>query len=614
MSADSIVSSVTGTVAGYVSQVGGAVSSLVSEMHPSITRVQFTPGHMEGLDELAAVTTGLRTEAERIKALANDLLGKLPSVDSVGAAPTTPDVQLPAAPVIGSSPVQAPTFAGISLANAPDMPALDMPVVPSISVPDIPAAPAIAVPSAPALDNNIALPPPPVVQLPDFDAVFKPPFELKPLAVDLSRLQPEADAEWVSTAYTLLMNAVNEGLSKGPLPGTEESELYQRARNRLADEYADRRNEVTQRYAALNYPAPPGAQMAALQRLTEKEASELQQLNAQIMDTQLTKRVEHQRFLLDVLQRVDAQCMQWLAGVRERIQDGILRLAEAKTAEYNANLQMLNTAVDLFRTEAQVFGERVRAASLALDVYRGQLEGAKMRGELNMQQVQLYSAMVEAQKALVHMYGTQLDAVDSAVKAQMGKVEIFRAQVDGVKARADVFEAGVRAVESKNRAEATKVEVYGRQVDAWKTGEEVRLRQFDAQLQQHEAGVKTAMAKYEAFQASTEVFRSKVSALVARYGAYSAQAGIITSTGNTIVNALGQMGDAATKAAQITAQYNTSFAEANVAAYRVASEAEAEALKARAAALTLHASTASSAINAIGQMGAGVAIEVTKKS
>jgi hypothetical protein len=610
MSAESIVQDVSAQIAEYVAAVNDTTASVSDTISSNASRFYVNPGAVN-IDtvQLSNVITQLGSEVSRIQSLANDLLGQMPSMD-FPTEPVEPALVTIAAPTLMGSPAAFPTAPAFSDASAPSAPNLSVPSAPTLNGVVVPTAPAITLPTAPTLNTNIVLPTAPNIILPSWDASFVPPMELKPLYMDLSALTPEADEKWTSPEHTQLLALIDHGVNVSALPGTEELALYERARNRLLDEYEDVRTQTSQRFAALNYPAPPGAQLAALQRLSEKQAIELANINVSIMDTQLKQRIQAQEFYTELLYKVEDQAQKWLGDVRMRIQSMLAKNIDAQVQQYNASLQMVGAAVEVYKAELSAFSEQVRAAALAIDIYRSELEGAKLLGELNQQEVDLYRALISAQESLVGIYNSQLQAVDAQVKVQLAEVSVYNAQLEGVKATASVYESQVKSFGTSVQANAAKSDIYATQVSAWKTGEDVRLKQFDAAIVGAETASKLELTKMAAYNSSIDAFKAKIDAIGLRLEAWGKNAAVITSTGNTVIGALGAMGDAAAKSADLAVQQSNSINRVLVDSATANAAAQAAYMNATVAALRVQGDAAQQGIAALGQMGAGITLKV----
>ena len=610
MSTESIINSIKTQVDGYVSAVTNAANDVGHTVSSGLTSFHINPGFAEvKTAELTSAIAQLSAETDRIKSLSADLLGRMPALD-FGTAPTIPALNLPAAPTFVGSAAIIPTAPSIMQPTLPTAPVLTIPVAPSIIAPNMPTAPVLVLPTAPVLRTDIVIPAAPDIILPSWDATFVPPIELKPLAIDLSLLTPESDVAWTSTEHTLLLALINNGLTNSPLPGTEELELYNRARNRLTDEYEERRNEISQRFAALNYPAPPGAQLASLQRLNEKEALALNDINVTIMDTQLKLRIQSQQYYTDMLYKVEDQAQKWLADVRVRIQSMLTKIIDARIQQYNANLRMIDASVEIYKANLAAFSEQIRAAGLAVDIYRGQLEGAKLLGELNQQDVSLYSALVGAQESVVRMYSTQLQAVDAQVKVQLAAVGVYNAQLDGVKATADVYDSQIRAYAAGTQAGIVQSQIYATNVNAWQTGEEIRIKQFDAALQQTDAAAKVELAKLVAYNNAVSAYKTGIDVVGARMDAWGKNASVITSTGTAVIDAISAMGTAASRSADLAVAQSMAINKSLVDSAAANATYQAARMRAAVEVIAVQGDAAQSGIAALGQMGAGIILKV----
>jgi hypothetical protein len=605
-SADAIISQAS----GYVSAMKTAADKMASAVNISVVSSPVKPIEFNG-GELNNIVSMLRNLSADTKTLAQAVLNDIPRDPTALAgpmptAPMRPSFTVPNAPTVDAAPNMIAVDTNVSL---PAAKSFAIPTAPILTAPVMPSAPTFSMPAAPTL-SQITVPSPPVVQLPTFDFNYQH-RELPLLALNLPDGYNESEA-WASEQFTLLMAKINEGISASPLPGNEEQALYDRARTRLADGYNDQRSDTSRRFAALNYPAPPGAQLAALGRLGEKEAIELTALNAEIMNTQLDKRIEYRKFLMTLLKDLDASVQQWVSGVRARTMDNLLKLANAKVAQYNANIQVIQLGLEQYRTEASVFSERIRAAGFALEVYKTQLEGAKLRGELNQMDVEIYKAMLGAQEAVQQVYATQVQAVESVVRTQLAQVDIYRASVDGVKANIEAYQAELGAAEVKARVIGAVTQANAVAADIYKTQQSVKMAAYEGALQQHEAQVKQAGYDQQNYVNQVEAFRAKLAAVSEMMDAHKARAGIITESSRAMVDALSAMADAAGKSADLQYRVHASNNELISRANESFSDYAMKKAAAVAATAQVQAQAASSALGVIGNLASDINVNVTE--
>lgn len=538
---------------------GGATSVVVNQITTVMDSMKdIVDGHIGKLDD--AIAGILNSATEDVSFIA-------PEVEfTVEAAP----IEAPDLDAVDYSAMQAieadipePIEAAPSLPAAPTLSALAEPLFDVVSMPSAPSIQSFAVPSRPSVDLAPVIPDQPTlvrpdlptlieVDIPAFTPIVLPTFD--ETAPTLDATEPMSALNWAEPVYaSTTLDAVlgtlqdmREGTTG--LPAEIEAQLFDRARAR-EDRTAQRaEQEIYEAFAGRGFVAPPGMMSKQLAQVREANQLQANALQRDIMVRIADIRVENLRF--SVTQGLAAE--QVLVAI---FQNATLRAFEVAKLEvanliaiYNTKVALFNSAMDAYRTKAQVYETVLKGRLAALEAFKVQMEGAKVAGEVNEQRTKVYEAQVKGLMADVDLYRARLQGV--------------QAQVDAARASMDGYRIDVQAYAEKIGAERIKIESYKAQVE----GESAK-----SQSNAHRASVFSSLVQAQSTQVAN--WRTTVDAEISKMNADTNRYGAQLEAYRTTIQA--QLGVvqaiAESKKVDIQAQtaHNTAVVEANRAALSV---------------------------------------------
>lgn len=287
-------------------------------------------------------------------------------------------------------------------------------------------------------------------------------------------------------------------------------------------------------WLARGFTLPGGALEAKLAQIRQLNRDKKAQLNRDLWLEEAKLEIENLRFAIQ--QGIAYEGMLRDSWVKLY---GIVQAMAATDIE--TTLKVLEAALSLYKTQVEAWSvefstikDQIQIELAKVEVYKAELDGQKLIGQLNQQDVELYKARWEAVKAQADVYKTSVDAANGLLQAELGKVEyaakriqIYTAQVGaygeewkayGIAAEAEKSKAEL--FKAQSQAFAARVEAYGKSVDAAKamgefdiTGLKLRLDRWQGQLEQYKAELQTEISRIDALVKSggidADIYKAK---------------------------------------------------------------------------------------------------------
>jgi hypothetical protein len=164
--------------------------------------------------------------------------------------------------------------------------------------------------------------------------------------------------------------------------------------------------------------------------------------------------------------------------------------ATAKYANEYIDLQIKTymSKVEAYKATAQVYESIIRAEIAKVEVYKAQIEGQRLIGDVNKQTVEIYTEKIRATSVLVDRYKTEVQAMVAELEVEKAKIEANKLQFDVWAKKADVI-----------------IAKYNGEVEAYKAGSMVNISNAELQAKQAEADLRAAISAVEVSVKSYEV-------------------------------------------------------------------------------------------------------------
>lgn len=475
-----------------------------------------------------------------------------------GATPVRPaglgeiaDITVPAVPA-------APTFSALAPIAVPeftggDAPVLSIPAPPSalnltapgdapeFLAPDMPDVPTLAMPELPTL-SEISLPDAPTVEFPVFDRA-SPNYDIAAPTVAFEFADQAYESVMLDALKVKLLNDLTDG-GYG-IEAADEEGLWERAKEREMGEGSRAIEEAEQAFASRGFMTPPGALFKAIDGARARAVQAVNTLSREIALKRADMYVENRKFTITEVRSLETTLINMHMSTMERLLNAAKFTAQFAIDLYEARVKELQVRMDGWKSEAQVYGERVRAEVSKLEAFRILMQGAQIRTEVDKSRVDLYRAQLAGVESVVAIYRARLEGAQIMATVEQIKLQAFKTTVDAYAAGVQAKSAEFGMYESRINGEVAKVRAYGESVKAFATrmdgarvlsdirSADVRLQieQSAAQLKAHELvledarqrstrQIESARMGLQAYGIDVDAYKTRVGA-VGEYGRLS---------------------------------------------------------------------------------------------
>jgi hypothetical protein len=420
---------------------------------------------------------------------------------------------------------EAPVF------NAP-IPVLVFPAPPAETMPAEPGGPPVlaplTVPTAPVLEYpdvptllQLDLPEPPDISIPEFAGVR--PTASIPMPLNNFALEP---TQYSSALLDDVGDTISAMLAGELLPGSVAAALRARAYASLDIEESRAVQTAVEEFAGRGFTEPNGILAKRLSRVRKDAADRRAGLNRDIYIQDQTAAIESRRLAVGQAVALEGMLLQGhhefmrisLAIEQAQVQIGI-DIANLHVAVFTAEMQA-------YQIDAAVFKTLVEAELAELELYKAQLDGQRLRGEINLQQVQIYEQRIRALLARVEIYKAENDAVRTQAQVQETQIEGYKSTVQAyaerVRARTAVFDgyrARVEAEGAKASAAQAVASIYQSRVQGWSVTQQSKAEQQRVRLGQRDLELRAWTADIERYRADVDAEQRRIASLVQVFGA-----------------------------------------------------------------------------------------------
>jgi len=392
------------------------------------------------------------------------------------------------------------------IATAPDDPPDPTAIV-------IPTAPVITLPPEPVLDD-ITLPPVPDITLPDFTGVVPTTDAVAP--GNTFNFEYEDYTENLPSLMTRIQTMLAGGTG---LPAAIWDALWDKGRAREEKTATKLVQEVTDEWAARGFTLPGGVLdkkiVAARQAVQDAE----NQLSRDIAIQQATMEAENLKFA--VAQGIAYENMQIGLHMQQmQLTFEASRYAiEAAVSIFNAKIALYNVEIQAYVAEVQVYKTLIEAEMTNVELYRAQLEGQKLIGELNLQDIEVYKARLTALLTHVEVYKGELDGVKALVDVDKNKVDLFTARVAAFAEQVNAKESEVSIFAERIKAELARITIYDTEVNAFAKEVEAYRSGNDADINGKRIELESNGFILDKFKADVMRYAAEIDAEAKRVGA-----------------------------------------------------------------------------------------------
>lgn len=238
----------------------------------------------------------------------------------------------------------------------------------------------------------------PELDITDFITEFESLPDLTDLVLNMPTMvlpedMPVFDDSLVRSAFTTMLDKVINTMNNVEETGIDpiEDAIYQRALNRLNDEFNDNVSKAESFYSSRGFPAPPGALAATVAKLDIEHTREVENLNNDIIkQTTLLAQTNLHKMMDYIVPAYETQVRAYTATLDSyKTKVSIyVSLLEAAVKELEAEISKYTAQADLLKSKASVYREYYSALSIRvrmlLEKIRidADISIAKIKGEI----------------------------------------------------------------------------------------------------------------------------------------------------------------------------------------------------------------------------------------
>jgi len=429
---------------------------------------------------------------------------------------------------VPDAPQYVSTDPDISVAPNADMQA------PIISFGPRPDAPNIPLPDAPQRFADLVLPDSPTLSLPELPTFEQLNLPAVPNVVlttfneqapDFEGMEINENFHFTPDAYMSDLLDKIKGRVSGMMDGGTglapaiETALFERGRARVDEETHRAIQETHEEFATRGFSHPNGILDARLRKTRQEAANRAADHNRDITIRVADVEIENLRFAVQQGLALEGTLIN-LHIEEERLLLAAAQYArESAIAILNSKVTIFNARMEGYRTESQVFAERIRAELSKVELYRAQIEGERARGEINEQRARIYAEQVRGVQALVDFYRAQVGAVESQANVNKIAIDAYRAELEayGERWRAhtsewDGYRASVQGEGVKADVYQSMTQAFATRIGAWKDENMLRFDRERLRQSSHDQRLKAWAGGLDVFRAKIEGERSRLAA------------------------------------------------------------------------------------------------------
>jgi hypothetical protein len=349
---------------------------------------------------------------------------------------------------------------------------------------------------------------------------------------------------------------------------------------------------------------PDGVITASMLDIDLKLAADRATSSRDIAVKQAELALTNQHFTLQQAIVLEGQLMNYSSQMAQRTLEANKAMIEMAVAIFNAEVAKYNAKLEAYKTQAVVYESRIRAALATVEIYKAQIEGAKLTNEINLGLVELYRAQIAGIDSLIKLYTAEMEGAKVTAEIDKTRIDAFRAQVEAYGAKVQLNVAKYNMYEAAIKGEAVKAQVYQAQVSAYES--RVRAASVEAQtvldrakveVELQKLDVETYTAEIQGYKTAVEAESVRVGTLIDMYKgdveAYKADATVMATT----VDGEVKLFQARVQQAIETANIYVKQAEIELGGFNSTMALKMEAAKAGASVATQLAASAISSIH-----------------
>jgi hypothetical protein len=354
-------------------------------------------------------------------------------------------------------------------------------IAPTLTIPTIGAMPGVTLPT---FDVSVQADDPGVLSgVPEaFNAEFN---AMAPVMREFIQSGVNAWYQSYAPDYKSALSALEAKLQDGLNNGTAmtlayESALYARARSKTEADFNRGVNSIDNDTKRSGFFLPPSVINAGKSNLNIAAANANAVQSTEVAIKRAEQEIQYIQFVLtqtiafrSTIMQTAAQYAATLAKTNDTILEAAKSVAGMIIDSYKANVAHYSAQFDLFTTMTNIYATQLKASMASLDVYRLQIEAAKLVVDVDQAQIQIYSEQVKAELTQVEIYTNLLRGIELQANIEKDKIEIYSeqvkaylAQLSGDETRSKIYLAALQGDEALLKSEMAKLDASVKVIDA----------------------------------------------------------------------------------------------------------------------------------------------------
>lgn len=360
--------------------------------------------------------------------------------------------------------------------------------------PTVPTTPRHAMPDKPGADlpekvglRTITLPTEPALFIPTFDGVLPAPLD-NPPDVNFNWAEDQYISALADVLKAKLTDLVQNIRQTGLNP-TIEQQIWDRGRERTTAVTRDNIIQIQRNFEQMGWELLQGDEaqrvFEAIENQTKQDISESRSIAIGQAD------LEQKNFQFAISQSIayEGQLMNLHNAVQQRAFEAARYAIEALISLFNAKVAYFNANVVLYQAVAQVYETRLRGELAKLEIFKAQLEGQKLIGDLNRQDIDNYRAQLDAVIALFELYKTELEGVKVELEQDRlvllhaeTEIKAFTSEISAKELEYRGYEADLSGEKIKADIHSVFANVFGKRVDAYSTATNAKVSKLNSDI------------------------------------------------------------------------------------------------------------------------------------
>ena len=489
----------------------------------------------------------------------------------------------------------------LSTTSAPEFteesPSLNLPDVPSplsLSLPakdfvvdtslDFPVSPDTDLPDVPTL-LSLDLPTLADINLPTFSLDFPTSNSIVVPGVTFSFTEDLYESSLLDKVKVELLSRLDGGTGLNPIV---ENAIWDRGRDRESKAVTIAERSLLVDRASQGFSRPTGAALAALEGVVQDYQGKVIELSREIMIKQaeleqsnLINAIQQTIALEDILIKENLTINQRAFEVAKYMQDIALEI-------FKVEVSLFNSQVEAYRAYAAAYQAILQGELGKVEIFKGEIEAQKLKGDINEQNIKIYLAKMEGIKNSVEIYKAEMSAISEKLKAEGLKIEVYKSdieayatamkakaseysmyseQIKGELAKVDIYDSKVKAYTSRIQAYAAANDVEVKRADVLKDIEGLKIKKYEADI---DAFIKQVQADQQTYQSAVNLYQAETQLYLADNSLNRSIAELELKQADNVIQQNRYTADIAIQNAQITlesikAAYNSLLASKQAA-------------------------------------------------